>query len=108
MLLLQGVQVWSLVGELRSYKPYCELAVLVFSPVPLFVTLYTVAHSAPLSMGIFQARILGWVCHFLLQEIFPTQGLNLCLLHLLHWQVDSLPLSPLGSLQAAQLGQKIN
>ena len=26
----------------------------------LFVTLWTVAHQAPLSMGIFQARILGW------------------------------------------------
>ena len=36
-------------------------------------------------------------CHFLLQGIFLTQGLNLCLLHLLHWQVDSLPLSHLGS-----------
>ena len=33
-------------------------------------------------------------CHFLLQGIFPTQGLNL---HLLHWQVDSLPLSQQGS-----------
>ena len=33
-------------------------------------------------------------CHFLLQGIFPTEGLNLCLLHLLHWQVDSLPLVP--------------
>ena len=32
-----------------------------------------------------------------LQRIFLTQGLNLCLLHLLHWQVDSLPLSHLGS-----------
>ena len=29
--------------------------------------------------------------HFLLQGIFPTQGLNP---HLLHWQADSLPLSP--------------
>ena len=28
--------------------------------------------------------------HFLLQGIFPTQGLNPCLLH---WQTDSLPLS---------------
>ena len=28
--------------------------------------------------------------HFLLQQIFPNQGLNL---HLLHWQTDSLPLS---------------
>ena len=29
-------------------------------------------------------------CHFLLQGIFPTQGLNP---YLLHWQADSLPLS---------------
>ena len=33
-------------------------------------------------------------CHFLLQGIFLTQGLNPCLLF---WQVDSLPLSHLGS-----------
>ena len=44
--------------------------------------------------GILQARI---GCHFLLQGIFLTQGLNLCLLHLLHWQADSLPLSHLES-----------
>ena len=34
-------------------------------------------------------------CHFLLQGIFPTQGLNLNLLYLLHWQEGSLPLAPL-------------
>ena len=28
-----------------------------------------------------------------LQGTFPTQGLNLCLLCLLHWQMDSLPLA---------------
>ena len=33
-------------------------------------------------------------CHFLLQGIFPTEGLNT---HLLHWQVDSLLLSHQGS-----------
>ena len=33
----------------------------------------------------------------LLQGIFPTQGLNPHLLHLLHWQVDSLPLHHQGS-----------
>ena len=33
-----------------------------------------------------------YVLSNLLQVIFPTQGLNL---HLLHWQ-DSLPLAPLG------------
>ena len=31
--------------------------------------------------------------HFLLQGIFPTEGLNPCLLLLLLWQTDSLPLS---------------
>ena len=36
-------------------------------------------------------------CHALLQGIFLTQGLNLHLLHLLHWQVGSLPQSHLGS-----------
>ena len=35
-------------------------------------------------------------CHALLQEIFPTQGSNLHLLCLLHWQVGSLPLAPPG------------
>ena len=33
-------------------------------------------------------------CHFFLQGIFPTQGLNL---YLPHWQADSLPLSHLES-----------
>ena len=36
-------------------------------------------------------------CHAFLQGLFPTQGLNLCLLGLLHRQADSLPLSHLGS-----------
>ena len=38
----------------------------------------------------------GQGCHFLLQKIFPTQGSNLCLLYLLNWQADSLPLHHLG------------
>ena len=36
-------------------------------------------------------------CCFLLQGIFLTQGSNPRILHLLHWQADSLPLSHLGS-----------
>ena len=36
-------------------------------------------------------------CHFLLQGFFPAQGWNPHLLHLLHWQIDSLPLRHLGS-----------
>ena len=42
-------------------------------------------------------KITGVGCHFLLQGIFPSQGMNLCLLHLLHWQADSLPLCHLGN-----------
>ena len=33
-------------------------------------------------------------CHALLQRIFLTQGSNLHLLCLLHWQADSFPLAP--------------
>ena len=64
----------------------------VLSNVQLFATPWTVARQAHLPHRIFQARILdGMGCHFLLQGIFPTQGSNLLLLHLLHSQVDSLP-----------------
>ena len=38
----------------------------------------------------FPGKNTGMGCHFLLQGIFPTQGLNPCLLC---WQTDSLPLS---------------
>ena len=44
--------------------------------------------------GIFLGKSTGVGCCFLLQGIFPTQGLNS---HLLHWQADSLPLSHQGS-----------
>ena len=40
----------------------------------------------------FPGKNTGMGCHFLLQGTFPTQGSNLCLLPLLPWQVDSLPL----------------
>ena len=46
----------------------------------------------------FQARILEWACHILLQGIFWTRGLNLHISCVsCHWQVDSLPLHHLGS-----------
>ena len=41
----------------------------------------------------FLGKDTGVGYHFLLQGIFLTQGQNLYLLHLLNWQVDSLPLS---------------
>ena len=46
--------------------------------------------------GILQARILEWIAMPFSRGIFPTQRSNPCLLHLLHWQAGSLPLSPPG------------
>ena len=42
------------------------------------------------------SKNIGVGCHAPLQGIFPTQGSNLPLLHLLHWQAGSLPLEPHG------------
>ena len=55
-------------------------------------------YSLPVSSvhGILQAGTLEWVVKPSFGGIFPTQGLNLSLLHLLHWQVGSLPLVPPG------------
>ena len=44
--------------------------------------------------GIFQAKILEQVAISYSRGIFPTPGLNPCLLHFLPWQVDSLPPVP--------------
>ena len=57
-----------------------------FSRVQLFVTPWTVAHQAALSMG-FPSKSTGVGCHALLQGIFLTQRSNLHLLCLLCWQV---------------------
>ena len=38
----------------------------------------------------------GVDCHFLIQGISPTLGLNPCLLHLLHWQVSFFKTKPPG------------
>ena len=40
----------------------------------------------------FSGKSTGTGCHFLCQGIFPTQGWNLCLLHLLYWWVVFSPL----------------
>ena len=46
--------------------------------------------------GILQARILAWVAMSSSRGIFLTQGSNSRLFYLLHGQVDSLPLVPIG------------
>ena len=66
-----------------------------FSHVWLFATPWTVAHQASVPMG-FSRHKFGSGLPFLFHGIFPTQGSNLCLFHLLHWQASSLPLAPPG------------
>ena len=56
--------------------------------------------------GSFWAKNTGVGCHFLLQGIFLTQGLNLHLSCLLHWQADSLSLCHLASLSIKWEGNK--
>ena len=51
--------------------------------------------SPPVSPRDSPGRDTGVGCRDL-QGIFPTQGLNLCLLHFPHWQAGSLPLLPPG------------
>ena len=69
---------------------------VVLSCVQLFVTAWTVAHWAPLSLEFSRQEYWSGLS-FSFLGIFPTQGSNLCFLHLLHWQADSLPLRHLGS-----------
>ena len=53
--------------------------------VRLFVTPWTVACQL-LWLWDSPGKNIRVSCHFLLPGIFPTQGSNLCLWHLLHWQ----------------------
>ena len=73
----------------------CVHMLSCFSHVQLFVIPWTEACQAPLSMGFSRQEIWSEL-HALLQGIFPIQGLNPYLLHLLHWQEGSLPLVPPG------------
>ena len=57
-----------------------KVKVKSLSCVQLFATAWTVAYQASLSMR-FSKQEYWNDCHFFLQEIFPTQGLNLGLLH---------------------------
>ena len=62
---------------------------LLLSHVQLFETPWTIAYQAPLSIG-FPRQEYWSELPFLSPGDLPTQGSNLSLLH---WQVDSLPLS---------------
>ena len=64
----------------NKWKKRKKVKVKSLSRVQLFVTPWTVAHQAPLSLGFSRQEYWSGV-HFLLQGIFPTQGSNPGLLH---------------------------
>ena len=70
---------WGIIRHTRSLVHIscsCLLCVLGrFSHVRLFVTLWTVACQAPLSMGILQARILEWVAISYIRDL-PDQAIE--------------------------------
>ena len=86
---------------LKAVSDVCALS--CFSRVWLCATPWTAAQ-VPLSMG-FSRQEYWSGFPFPFQGIFLTQGLNLCLLHLLHWQAYSLPLS--ATLEAPKKIQRI-
>jgi len=65
-----------------------------FSHFQLFETPWTVALQAPLSTGILQARILGWIAILSSRGSSQPRIGTICLLSVLCWQVGSLPLGP--------------
>ena len=69
-------------------------------PTPVTHELYPTRFLCPWD---FPGKKAGVGCHFLLQGIFPIEGLKPGLLYLLHWQADSLPLCPLGGPASAQV-----
>ena len=75
------------------YNLHCKQCVRPAQSCPTLCNPMDCSCQIPQSMGFPRQEYLNG-CHFLLQGIFPTQGSNPCLLHLLHWQEDSLPTAP--------------
>ena len=67
----------------------CVCVCVCVQSCPIFATPWTVAHQAFVS-----GKNTGVGCHFLLQGIFPTQGSNLQVQCLLHWETDSIRQPP--------------
>ena len=92
-----------------SVEKWMQTVLCICSYICSIVYLYMHACSVPkqcptlqparlLCLWDFQSKNTGVGCHFLLREIFLTQRSNPCLLHILPWQADSLPLSHHGRL----------
>ena len=83
-------------SKLFQWTKYC-VGPHLLSRVQLFVTPWTVAHQAPLSMGFPRQEHWSGI-PFPSPGSLPNSGIKPISLHLLQWQADSLPLGHLGSL----------
>ena len=86
-----------MIQNINHYNGLCLCACSVMSDSLLTHGLY-VACQASLSIGFPQQEYWSGVAISTSRGIFPNQGMNLCLLQLLHWQGYSLPLEPPGKL----------
>ena len=93
--------IWLLyILDSTSQKLPVRLPHYMFSVTKLLLNLWDHTNCSPPGFsvhGIFQGRILEQVTISCSRGIFLTQGLNPCLLCLLPWLADSLPLSHVGS-----------
>ena len=81
----------------QKYRnPKICIPVQLPSRVRLFAAPWTVAHQAPLPMEFSRQEYWSGVAFPPPVDLTRDQGSNPCLLCLLHWQVDSLPLAPAG------------
>ena len=80
--------------SLRTKKVKVKVKVLVTQSCPTLCDSMDCSPPGSSVQGIFSGKNTEVGCHFILQGIFLTQGLNP---QFLHWQVDSLPLRHLGS-----------
>ena len=93
MISLKLETLFSLIWGCRTAFETWRMCASMLSPIWLFANPWTVTCQSPSSVE-FSKQEHWSGCHFLLQGIFLSQGLNL---NLLHWMADSLPLHHLGS-----------
>ena len=89
---------FAIIRLVYGHESVCFFEVWLLVKYDSFVTTWTIACEAPLSMGFLRQEyckmtVAKMGCHCLFQGDLLDQRSNL---HLLHWQVDSLSLSHLG------------
>ena len=73
----------------RVVSWWCSVVSNSLGPYGLYLTRF-------LCLWSFPGKNTGVCCHFLLQGNFSTQGSNVSVLQLLHWQADSFTTGPSG------------